>query len=383
MVARVAASQTRAFSKEERGLLANTLDDMLDAIALEDAIANAPRKIEAKTENEPRVLRMGHAAGKMIRQLVFWEGKGQADDYAIHKVRREWRTSDARLTERQLRTATRVLKEHGLLETWGGYRPSDHRQTVYYRLNLWETLRVAFASEITTLEERLAKFKATLVDLELRFTLAPLKPEEDWHDEHAPDLTDEDAPGAEVDPEWLPEDFGTEDQGDTSSDYPGQNVSLSRPKRQPTPDTLSPLQKSNDTRERHEVAPTSSFDNSEVGGESSLSLLPPGPDFEGDGVPVTTSAPSAYDSPGNDKPMGVAVLNTSADPTTPETVRGLLEPGGELHGLVNTALLYPQEAPELLAPHVADRLDGKPERYVEAVKVALMEIWKAEKDVAA
>ena len=76
-------------------------------------------------------------------------------------------------------------------------------------------------------------------------------------------------------------------------------------------------------------------------------------------------------------------MNTSADPTTPETVRGLLEPGGELHGLVNTALLYPQEAPELLAPHVADRLDGKPERYVEAVKVALMEIWKAEKDVAA
>ncbi len=48
-------------------MLANTLDHMLDAIALEDAIAHAPRKIEAKTENEPRVFRMGHAAGKMIR----------------------------------------------------------------------------------------------------------------------------------------------------------------------------------------------------------------------------------------------------------------------------------------------------------------------------
>lgn len=394
--------RSRALSKEERGLLANTLDDMLDAIALEDAIANAPR---SKPENESRVLRMGHPAGKMVRQLVFWEGKGQAEDYAIHKVGREWRTSDARLTERQLRTATRVLKEHGLLETWGGYRPSDRRQTVFYRLNLWETLRVAFASEITTLaerleherrtkqraklEERLAKFKATLDDLELRFTEAPLEPEEDWHDEYAPDLTDEDAPteATAADPEWLPEEFGMEDPDtdDTLSDYPGQNVSLPLTKRQPTPDTLHPLQKSNDRRERHVVTTTSSFNNSEVVVPTALSRRTPRPDFEDDEGQVATSAPTLQDSPSSGMAEKVAVLPTSVQTTTPkpEAVRTLLEPGGELHDLVDDAVGYGEQGVELLARHVARRLGGDAAGYVESVKASLLEIWKSESGVAA
>lgn len=399
---------TGANTREERRLLANTLDETLDAIALEDAIANAPR---SGRDAAGRVLKMGHPAGKMVRQLVFWEGKGQAEDYAIHKVVREWRTSDARLTERQLRTATRVLKEHGLLETWGGYRPSDRRQTVFYRLNLWETLRAAFASEITTLEERLeherrtkqrarleerlAKFKATLDDLELRFA----EPEEaagfdafgacarcgeefcdgddclydeaatGWHDPDAPDPTDEDAPDQADDPDWLPQDLATGHTEDTLSDYPRQNVGLPQAKRRTTPDTLHPLQKSNDRRERHEVHASSSFTTQNCRGDSSISVVAPRPDFQ-DEEQAAISTPPPEEAPG-DTATEVTALHSPKKNTTPEAVRGLLEEGGGLHHLVDDALEwdrdYPDEGTRLLVANVARTLRGDPEEVRDAV----------------
>lgn len=78
-------------------------------------------------------------------------------------------------------------------------------------------------------------------------------------------------------------------------------------------------------------------------------------------------------------------MTSSVQTTTPgpETVRALLEPGGELHDLVDDAVEYGEQGVELLASHVARRLGGSTEEYVEAVKVALMEIWKVEKEVAA
>lgn len=244
-------------------MLAKTLDETLDAIALGQAIADAPR---SKKDAAGRTWRMGDTLGKLVRNLFkLWEGKGEAEEDAIHKTMPEL-VLELRDTERRIRTAVRTGLEEGLLEVSPGYRPSDRRQTVYYTLNLYTTSLVAYRSEAARvraevererrtghrrrLSAKLAKLEAALADLELRF----VEPEEaaafdafgacvrcgdefcdgdyclydedthGWHDPDAPDPTDGDAPEAEGEAEWLPEDFATGDTADTLSDHPSQSV---------------------------------------------------------------------------------------------------------------------------------------------------------------
>lgn len=154
----------------------------LNAISLEDAISDAPRSTPDK---RGRTWRMGHVAGKMMRQLIHWDDKTseEAENW-VYKVAREWRDSDARLTRSELRTAIPLLEREGLIETRLGYR-NDGRQAVFYRVNMWETLRVAYSSEVravrgrlkyergvekrANLEERLGWLQSALDDLNLRF----------------------------------------------------------------------------------------------------------------------------------------------------------------------------------------------------------------------
>ncbi len=128
-----ASAQTKAISEEERGLLAKTLDDTLDAISLEQAIARAPR---SKKDAAARTWAMGDTLGKLVRNLLkLWEGKGEAEDDAIHKTMPEL-VLELGSTERKIRTAIRTGLEEGILEARPGYRPSDRRQTVYYTLKV-------------------------------------------------------------------------------------------------------------------------------------------------------------------------------------------------------------------------------------------------------
>ena len=118
-----------------------------NALRIQDAIAGAPRR---RKDKRGRSWRIGHVAGKIVRQLVFREGTGELEEFWIHKTVREW-CDEIGCTPRELQTVVRVLAEEGLLETKQGYRPSDRRQTTYYRLNLWAVLELvdpAGAAEI-------------------------------------------------------------------------------------------------------------------------------------------------------------------------------------------------------------------------------------------
>lgn len=88
------------------------------------------------------------------------------------------------------------------------------------------------------------------------------------------------------------------------------------------------------------------------------------------------------EAPGGQIAEKVALLPAPVQTTTPDQVRGLLEPDGALHNLVDDALELGEQGPVLLARSVARKLGGEPEEYVEAVKVALMETWRTEKEVA-
>lgn len=304
------------FTAEERKMLAEKMD-MLDAITLEDAISYAPR---SKKDAAGRTWRIGENAGKVVRQLFkLWEGKGEAGDGSIHKTKREM-MAETRLTERKLRDAVAVLRSEGLLETWGGYR-NDRRQTTFYLLNLWECFKVAAASEIGTvegrlehernrkhrarLEEKLAGLRATLSDLELRFTErvetatevdAEREPveiegehieEDGYEDGDVPSLTDEDAPEVEPEPEWLP---------DNLTDYPPQVDSPTESMCQGTHDKLSPLHETT-TRDDSRGSVESSFNNSDSTG-GVVADAPPAGGEDGNHEPdPTTSTPPAEDSP--------------------------------------------------------------------------------------
>lgn len=143
--------QTR-LSPEGRALAADMLKDVTNALAIEDAISRAPR---SKPDAGDRTWKIGAHVGKMCRQLVFWEGKGEDPDYRVHKTAREWE-AEAGLTRKQLRTATRIAVEEGLLEVELDYR-SDGRMTNYYRLNMWEATRKVVDSELDNTNRRLER----------------------------------------------------------------------------------------------------------------------------------------------------------------------------------------------------------------------------------
>ncbi len=348
MVADNATIQTPELTTEERKLLAEKLDG-LDAITLEDAIAHAPRR---KKDARGRTWRFGEGAGKVVRQLFkLWEGKGEADDGSVHKCKREM-MAETRLTERKLRSAVAVLVEEGLLETWNGYR-NDRRETTFYLLNLWECFKVASASEMTTVEERLeherrgkyrarlerklSDLRATLDDLELRFA-EPVEhdeycdlpdpedcvecgevwdahevwcslanePEPDDHDEDAPPLTDHDAPEESAPVDWLPH--------DTLSTAPPQSVPLPPATCGGSPDKLSPLHENTQRDDNKRLTGESSFATQTLPSYRRLSAPPDVGEGFKESV-STTSTPSPDDSSGSNG----TDQETSTPP--PETTR--------------------------------------------------------------
>lgn len=86
----------------------------------------------------------------MVRQLVFWKNKGEADGDWIYKTREEW-YQEAGLTYRMLRTARDVAKAEGLLDY--EERGPKGEALVYYRLDMTAVLRVVAASELAVARE--------------------------------------------------------------------------------------------------------------------------------------------------------------------------------------------------------------------------------------
>lgn len=197
-----------------------------------------------------------------------------------------------------------------------------------------------------------------------------------WHDQDAPEFTDADTPEELAETWWLPEDFGAGDPGANLADYPSQNVSPTPPKRQTTPGTLAPLQKTTTEDGLHKNTPFQV-------GATALSRRTPRRDF-GEVEEQRASPPSPGDASSGDMAGTVTRLTPSVrNAHAPrQTVRALLEPGGKLHGIVDEALGYGDQAAPILARYVSEELGGRPDQHVRAVKCALLKIWKSEKEVA-
>lgn len=121
--------------------------DEIKTLELENILKRAPRSNKGK---DGRTLRLGSNVAAMIRQLIFWEGRGAADGYWIWKSRQEW-WDEAGLTYRVLRKARGVAEEEGLLEF--EEHGSAGGSLVYYRLNMVQVLRVVASSELYNARE--------------------------------------------------------------------------------------------------------------------------------------------------------------------------------------------------------------------------------------
>jgi len=137
--------------EEQRALVTGVLRGM-DPFRVESAISRAPRK---KLDAAGRQLEIGGNVAAMVKELLFLDGKGEDPDGFIHKTAREWRECDAALTKRKLKTAEQVGQGEGLWEIEHRMRPSDGRETVFYRLNMWEVCRVVVRSELEHIEDKL------------------------------------------------------------------------------------------------------------------------------------------------------------------------------------------------------------------------------------
>jgi hypothetical protein len=145
---KVRQARDRRAVKKERKKAYTLLDDM-KVLAVQEAITRAPRSKKTTTKDgRVRVYRIGAHVAAMVRQLLHWEGKGEADGAWIHKSEVEWMQSDAALTTSKQRTARCIAREEGLWEERHGLRPSDGRPIVSYRLNMWRVAQVVVTSEI-------------------------------------------------------------------------------------------------------------------------------------------------------------------------------------------------------------------------------------------
>lgn len=127
--------------KEAHSLLTNDMK----VLEVQEAVTRAPR---SETDQAGKQHRIGAHVSAMVRQLLFWEGKGEAEGGWIYKSALDWEQADAALTASKLRTARRVAVEEGLWEERQQLRPGDQRPTVYYRLDMLRVAEVVVFSEL-------------------------------------------------------------------------------------------------------------------------------------------------------------------------------------------------------------------------------------------
>ncbi len=152
------ARERRAATRMRK--MAHELLDEMKVLAVQEAICRAPRSEVVTTEDgRVRTYRIGAHVAAMVRQLLHWDGRGATAGDWIYKSEAEWLQTDAALTSAKLRTARRVGKEEGLWEEKVELRPSDRRQIVHYRLNMWRVAQVVVASELENTRNLLKREK--------------------------------------------------------------------------------------------------------------------------------------------------------------------------------------------------------------------------------
>lgn len=143
---RAEQARSRRARKRERKEAYRLLDSM-KVLELENAVKRAPHKAQ---DRAGRTLRLKENVAAMCRQLIFWEGKGEADGDWIWKTAEEWH-QEAGLTYRMLRVARDVAKAEGLLDY--EERGTVGESRIYYRLNMTAVLRVVATSELEVAKE--------------------------------------------------------------------------------------------------------------------------------------------------------------------------------------------------------------------------------------
>lgn len=138
---KAAQARERRARKAERREAHRVLDEM-KVLELENALRRAPRSEKGQ---DGRTLRLRANVASMVRQMIFWEGKGEADGDWIYKTREEW-FQEAGLTYRMLRVARDVARDEGLLDY--EERGPKGQTLVYYKLDMAAVLRVVAASEL-------------------------------------------------------------------------------------------------------------------------------------------------------------------------------------------------------------------------------------------
>jgi hypothetical protein len=123
------------------------------ALTVETAIARSERSTLDKAGRQWGLRRN---IGIMIRQLIFWDEKGEVGGGWIHKTAREWER-EAGLTRAMLRTARKRAVEEGLIERKPGHRPGDRQNTVFYRLRVLEVSRRVVVSELENVRAELSR----------------------------------------------------------------------------------------------------------------------------------------------------------------------------------------------------------------------------------
>lgn len=129
----------------------SVLRNTVGLLEVQNTVAGAKR---TKRGNDGRQLELGANVARLVTQLLYWEGRGEAQGNWIHKSSSEWRR-EVGLNVRKLGTARRVAEEEGLIEQRQALRSSDRRQTIYYRLNVWHLARVVVDSKLAATNRRL------------------------------------------------------------------------------------------------------------------------------------------------------------------------------------------------------------------------------------
>ena len=151
------AEQARARrTRRSQRRQALTILNGMNALRVQEAITRAYRsKRTATKEGGVRRYRIGAHVAAMCRQLLHWDGRGEAQGDWVHKTGFEWEHSEAGLTRSKLRTARRIAREEGLIEENPGTR-RDQRATVFYRLDVWKLAEVVVQSELENARKLLA-----------------------------------------------------------------------------------------------------------------------------------------------------------------------------------------------------------------------------------
>lgn len=139
---------TQHTDKEHKRVMGQKVLTKLYREEIAEAIAHTNR---AKKDVDGRQRKIGWVVAKLCAKLWEWEGKSELDDAWVHKANERF-SRELKITPKQLRRAKELAVGEGLVEHKVGLRPSDWRQTSFYRLNLWRVAQMVVEQELADIK---------------------------------------------------------------------------------------------------------------------------------------------------------------------------------------------------------------------------------------